>query len=412
MNLSLSPRGQEMLSLATSFMNKHVMPAEHLYGEQSRELATAGRPNDVPAVMGELQSRARSLGLWNLFLPAVSGLSNLDYAHIAEETGKSPWIGPAAMNCLSPDTGNMELLHLLGTEEQKSRWLDPLLAGEIRSGFSMTEPAVASSDASNIETRITRDGDDFVVNGTKWFTTGAADPRCELLIVLGRSSDDGAAHERHTMLLVPRDSPGVTVKRVVPVFGYYEQQGHGEIEYREVRVPVANVLGAEERGFAAAQARLGPGRVHHCMRAIGMAERALQMLCQRAGSRVAFGGPLAEQGTVRAQVAEARIAIEQARLLVLKTAWLLDQGGAKNARVEIAAIKAAVPRMAARIIDQSIQLHGAAGVTDDFPLAAIWSRARTLRLVDGPDEVHLRTIARQEFRRYRGPGAREGATGA
>jgi acyl-CoA dehydrogenase len=401
--LTRSERAEELLARTRSFMERTVIPAEPIYDRQRAELIARGEPHALPPIMEELQAEARALGLWNLFLPSVSGLTNVEYAAIAEETGRSPWIGPAAMNCLSPDTGNMELLDILATEEQRRTWLEPLLEGRIRSAFSMTEPDVASSDATNIGLRIDRDGDHYVLNGRKWFSTGAGDPRCELLIVLGRTAPpgEGERHRQHTMLLVPRHTPGVEVVRTLPVYGYLEQQGHAEIVYRDVRVPVGNVLGEEGGGFAAAQSRLGPGRVHHCMRAIGMAERALALACKRALTRRAFGGALADQGLLRAQIAEARIAIEQARLLVLKTAWMIDQVGAKEARLEIAAIKAAVPRMAADIVDRAVQIHGAAGVTDDTPLAAIWTRARTLRIVDGPDEVHLRTIARMELAKHR-----------
>jgi acyl-CoA dehydrogenase len=305
------------------------------------------------------------------------------------------------MNCLSPDSGNMELLHLFGTDEQKQQWLGPLLDGRIRSGFSMTEPDVASSDASNIATRIDRDGDEYVLNGRKWWTTGAADPRCAVLIVLGRSDPAGPPGRQHSMLLVPRDTPGVKVVRTLPVYGYQEQQGHCEISYTDVRVPQANLIGEEGGGLAVAQGRLGPGRVHHCMRAIGMAERALALACQRALARHAFGSAVADQGAVQAQIAEARIAIEQVRLLVLKTAWLIDTVGARQARTEISAIKVAAPRVACEVIDRAIQIHGAAGVSDDTPLALIWSRARTLRIVDGPEDVHIRQVARRELRKYR-----------
>jgi acyl-CoA dehydrogenase len=372
-----------------------------VYTLQRAELAAAGRLHDVPPIMTELIEQARGQELWNLFLPDVSGLTNVDYAVLAEETGRSPILGPAAMNCLSPDSGNMELLHMFGTDEQKSRWLDPLLEGQIRSGFSMTEPDVASSDATNISTTITRDGDDYLVNGRKWWTTGAADPRCRLLIVMGRSNPGAARHQQHSMILVPIDTPGVRVVRVLPVFGFLEQQGHCEISYEDVRVPADSLLGDEGAGFAIAQARLGPGRIHHCMRAIGMAERALELACRRSLSRTVFGGPLSDQGVVRAQIAESRMEIEQARLLVLKTAWLLDQVGVQAARSEIAAIKVVAPRTAVQVIDRSIQIHGGAGFSDDLPLAGIYARARTLRVVDGPDEVHIRTVARTELRRYR-----------
>jgi acyl-CoA dehydrogenase len=399
-DFGLSPRARDYLGRVTYFMDEFVIPSEPRYHQERAELIAAGQPNTSPAVMTELKARAREMGLWNLFLPALSGISNVDYAPLAEQSGRSPTIGPEAMNCLSPDTGNMELLYLFGTQEQKDTWLTPLLEGTIRSGFSMTEPAVASSDATNIATTITSDGDHYVVDGRKWWTTGAADPRCEILIVLGRSNPDAPAHQQHSMLLVPRDTPGVHVVRTLPVYGYQEQQGHCEIVYDGVRVPRANLLGAEGAGFAVAQSRLGPGRIHHCMRAIGMAERALELACHRALSRTAFGGPIADQGTVRAQVAEARMAIEQVRLLVLKTAWLIDEMGVKKARTEISAIKVLAPRVACEVIDRAIQIHGGAGVSDDTPLALMWSRARTLRIVDGPDDVHIRRVGQQEFRKY------------
>jgi acyl-CoA dehydrogenase len=399
-DFGLSPRARDYLGRVTYFMDEFVIPSEPRYHQERGELIAAGQPNTSPAVMAELKARAREMGLWNLFLPALSGISNVDYAPLAEQSGRSPTIGPEAMNCLSPDTGNMELLYLFGTQEQKDTWLTPLLEGTIRSGFSMTEPAVASSDATNIATTITSDGDHYVVDGRKWWTTGAADPRCEILIVLGRSNPDAPAHQQHSMLLVPRDTPGVHVVRTLPVYGYQEQQGHCEIVYDGVRVPRANLLGAEGAGFAVAQSRLGPGRIHHCMRAIGMAERALELACHRALSRTAFGGPIADQGTVRAQVAEARMAIEQVRLLVLKTAWLIDEMGVKKARTEISAIKVLAPRVACEVIDRAIQIHGGAGVSDDTPLALMWSRARTLRIVDGPDDVHIRRVGQQEFRKY------------
>lgn len=401
MDFTLSEASTHLLAVTRRFMEDHIYPAEPVYARQREEMVAAGQPNTSPPIVEALQHEARRQGLWNLFLSDVSGLTNVEYAVIAEETGRSPWLGPASMNCLSPDTGNMELLHILGTEDQRAQWLEPLLDGTMRSAFSMTEPDVASSDATNISLRIDRDGDEFVLNGRKWFSTGAADPRCELLIVLGRSDPDAERHHQHTMVLVPRRTPGVEIVRTLPVYGYQEQQGHAEVVYQEVRVPRGNVLGEEGRGFAAAQSRLGPGRIHHCMRAIGMAERALELSCRRAVSRRAFGKSLAEQGTVRAQIAEARMAIEQTRLLVLKTAWLIDEVGVHGARAEIAAIKVVAPRMAVDVIDRAVQLHGAAGVTDDFPLAMIWTRARTLRLVDGPDEVHIRAIGNGELRKYR-----------
>jgi acyl-CoA dehydrogenase len=398
MDFAPSGRAAELIDQLQTFLDELVFPAEAVYAEQRRLFLAEGRPHALPPVIEELKAAARERGLWNLFLPDVSGLSLLDYAPLAELTGWSPEIAPEALNCAAPDTGNMEVLHLVGTDEQKRRWLDPLLAGEIRSGFAMTEPDVASSDARNIRTSIVRDGDDYVINGRKWWTTGSADERCRILIVMGRTDPDADAHRQQSMVLVPIDTAGVEIVRSLPVFGYHDQHGHGEIAFRDVRVPASNVLGNEGDGFAIAQARLGPGRVHHCMRLIGMAERALSLMVTRARSRVAFGRPLAEQGMVERQVAESRIAIEQARLLVLKTAWLIDTVGARQAATEIAAIKVIVPRVACQVIDDAIQVHGGAGVSDDFPLAAMYAGARTLRIADGPDEVHLRTVARRELR--------------
>jgi acyl-CoA dehydrogenase len=404
MDFAPSPQAQEYVARTRAFMDEHVYPNEATYHRQRAELATAGQPNTSPPIMDELKRLAKEQGLWNLFLPHLSGLSNLDYAPVAELTGRSPVMGPESMNCLSPDSGNMELLHLFGTEEQKRRWLDPLLEGTIRSGFSMTEPEVASSDATNISLTIEQDGDDLVLNGRKWWTTGAADPRCEVLVVLGRSDPSAPRHRQHTMVLVPRDSPGVEVLRTLPVYGYQEQQGHCEIDYRDVRVPRSHVIGELGGGFAVAQGRLGPGRIHHCMRAVGMAERALELACTRALSRSTFGSRIAHHGVVMAQIAEARMAIEQVRLLVLKTAWMIDNVGPKAARTEISAIKVLAPRMACDVIDRAIQIHGGAGVSDDTPLALIWSRARTLRIVDGPEDVHIRKVAQQELRRHMAAG--------
>ncbi len=399
MDFAPSARSTEMLERLQAFMAEHVLPAEAVYAEQRRELATAGRVHDLPPVVEELKAEARSRGLWNLFLPEVGGLSLLDYAPLAELSGWSPELAPEAMNCAAPDTGNMEVLHLVGTDAQKRQWLDPLLAGEIRSGFAMTEPAVASSDARNIATSIRRDGDDYVIDGRKWWTTGAADPRCAVLVVMGRTDPQAEPYRQQSMVLVPMDAPGLTLVRSLPVFGYHDQHGHGEIVLDGVRVPAANLLGAGGDGFAIAQQRLGPGRVHHCMRAIGMAERALRLMVGRARSRTAFGRPLAQHGVVAAQVAEARMAIEQARLLVLRTAWLIDTHGVQAAAPEVAAIKVVVPRMACRVIDDAIQVHGGAGVSDDVPLAAMYAAARTLRIADGPDEVHIRSVARAELAR-------------
>jgi acyl-CoA dehydrogenase len=399
-DFELSARARDYLDRVTKFIDESVIPSESRYYQERAELIKVGQPNASPPVMTELKAQAQAHGLWNLFLPAISRISNLDYAPIAEQTGRSPVIAPEAMNCLSPDTGNMELLHLHGSEAQKRRWLDPLLDGTIRSGFSMTEPDVASSDATNITTTITRDGSDYVVNGTKWWTTGAADPRCEVLIVLGKSDPDAAANRRHSMLLVPRGTPGVQVTRTLPVYGYQEQQGHCEIRFDNVRVPAENLIGDEGGGFAIAQSRLGPGRIHHCMRAVGMAERAIELACRRALSRSTFGKRIADHDTVRAQIAEARMAIEQVRLLVLKTAWLVDKHGANGARSEISAIKVLAPRMACDVIDRAVQIHGGAGVSEDTPLALMWSRARTLRIVDGPDDVHIRRVGHYELRKY------------
>lgn len=403
MDLGPSVRAQEYLAKLAQFMDEHVYPAEPVYAAQRRELAAEGNLHHLPAVVEELKVIARSQGLWNLFLPDCSdpehGLSVLDYAHLAEITGRSIEIAPEALNCSAPDTGNMEVLHMFGTVEQQQRWLQPLLDGRIRSGFAMTEPGVASSDATNISTRIERDGDEYVISGRKWWTTGALDPRCEVLIVMGKTDPKADTHRQQSMVLVPMDTPRVIVHRSLPVFGYHDQHGHGEIEFDNVRVPVTNLIGEEGAGFAIAQARLGPGRIHHCMRMIGLAERALDMMVDRAKGRVAFGGPLADQGVIRESIALSRIEIEQARLLTLKAAAMIDEVGAKGARTEIAAIKVVAPRVACDVIDRAIQVHGGAGVSDDTPLAAMYAGARSLRLADGPDEVHLRDIARVELRR-------------
>jgi acyl-CoA dehydrogenase len=398
-DLSPSPAAQELCGRLTRFLDEHVYPAEAEYAVYRK----AAGPDDhsLPPVVERLIGVARDQGLWNLFLSDISGLSNVDYAHVAELTGRSPYLAPQAMNCAAPDTGNMELLHLFGSPEQKERWLTPLLQGRIRSGFSMTEPDVASSDARNVRTSITRDGGEYVVNGRKWWTTGAADPRCELLIVMGKTDPGAPAHKQQSMILVPVATPGVRVVRALPVFGFHDQNGHCEITFTDARVPAGNLLGAEGEGFAIAQARLGPGRVHHAMRCIGMAERGLEMMTRRALERHAFGGPLADQGVIRQQIAESRMEIDQARLLVLRTAWLIDNYGAKGARTEIAAIKVVAPRVASAVLDRAIQVHGGLGVTDDVLLGRMWASARTLRIADGPDEVHLRSVARQELDKYR-----------
>ena len=381
-----------------AFLDESILPAEAEYDAWRDARRGTPAEHDLPPVIETLKAEARERGLWNLFLPAESGLSNLEYAPVAEVTGWSPVIAPEVINCQAPDTGNMETLHLFGTPEQKQDWLVPLLAGDIRSAFAMTEPAVASSDATNITTSITRDGDDYVINGRKWWISGAADPRCAIFIVMGKTDPEASTHRQQSMVLVPRDTPGLTVTRPLPVFGYQDQHGHCEIELDDVRVPASNLLGEEGGGFAIAQARLGPGRIHHCMRLIGMAERALDAMVRRANERVAFGKPLAEQGVVQQQIAESRIEIEQARLLVLKTAYLIDEVGSRGAATEIAAIKVICPRMACTVIDRAIQVHGGGGVSDDFPLASAYAWARALRLADGPDEVHLRTVARQEIK--------------
>ncbi|AEA27787.1 acyl-CoA dehydrogenase family protein [Pseudonocardia benzenivorans] len=380
-----------------AFLDEKVLPAEPTYDAWRLERRGTPQEWDLPPVVEELKAEARERGLWNLFLPSVSGLSNLEYAAVAEVSGWSPVIAPEAINCQAPDTGNMETLHLFGTPEQKQQWLEPLLAGEIRSAFAMTEPDVASSDATNVQTRIRRDGDDYVISGRKWWISGTADERCKVFIVMGKTDPDAPRHRQQSMILVPRDAPGMQVLRHLPTFGYQDQHGHSEIVFDDVRVPASNLLGEEGGGFAIAQARLGPGRIHHCMRLIGMAERAIDLMVRRARDRVAFGRPLADQGVVREQIALSRIEVEQARLLVLKTAWLIDEHGSKGAATEIAAIKVAVPRMACTVIDRAMQLHGAAAMSDDFPLAYFYTWARALRFADGPDEVHLRSVARQEL---------------
>lgn len=401
MDYSLSPKASEYATRLQSFMEREVFPAEAIYHQQRAEFFAAGKPHKLPPVIEELKSKAKSQGLWNLFLPHLDhGLTVTDYASLAEITGWSPDIAPEALNCSAPDTGNMELLDMFATAEQKKDWLEPLLNGEIRSGFAMTEPDVASSDARNIRTEITRDGDQYIVNGIKWWTTGAMDERCKFLIVMGKTNPSADDHHQQSMILVPIDTPGVKVIRNLQVFGYLDQHGHAEVSFSDVRVPISNLIGGEGEGFALAQARLGPGRIHHCMRAIGMAERALHLMIKRSLTRSAFGKELAEQGVIQNWIADARIAIDQARLLVLKAAWMIDKQGAKSARKEIAAIKVAVPRMAEEVINRAIQVHGGAGVSQDTPLAAMYAGIRTLRIVDGPDEVHIRDIARLEIKPY------------
>jgi len=405
MDFEYDQRTVELRERLLSFMDSHVYPAEKVFAEQVAELTAAGRDWERPPVIDELKAEARGRGLWNLFLahhPEGAGLTNLQYAPLAEITGHSPAIAPEALNCAAPDTGNMELLAEFGSAEQQRRWLRPLLDGEIRSAFCMTEPDVASSDATNISTRIERDGDDYVINGRKWWSSGAMDPRCKILIVMGKTDPGTDRHRQQSMILVPRDTPGVTVERGLRVFGFTDgtHGGHAEVEFRDVRVPAGNLIAGEGDGFAIAQARLGPGRIHHCMRQIGAAERALALTCRRARQRTAWGGPLADQGVIQDWIAEARVRIESARLLVLKTAWLMDTVGNKGAHTEIQAIKIATPAMAEWVIDKAIQVHGAGGVSQDFPLAQLWVGARTLRFADGPDEVHKRSLARRELRKY------------
>jgi acyl-CoA dehydrogenase len=400
MDFSFSPKAQELRERLLAFMDSHVYPAEAVYHEQ---MAAAGDAHAHPPVIEDLKREARSRGLWNLFLPHktewTDGLSNTDYAPLAEIMGRSH-LASEACNCSAPDTGNMEILTQFGTDEQKERWLQPLLEGEIRSCFAMTEPAVASSDASNIECRIERRGDDYVINGRKWWISGAASHRCKVAILMGKTDPDGPGHRQQSMVLVPLDAPGLTNVRALPVFGYQDREGHCELLFDNVRVPVTNVLGEEGGGFAIAQARLGPGRIHHCMRAIGAAERALELMCRRVSNRTAFGKTLAEQGVIQEWIADSRIEIDQARLLTLNAAWLMDTVGNRAARNEISAIKVVAPSMALRVVDRAIQAHGGAGVSDDVPLAAMYAGLRTLRLADGPDEVHRMVIARRELRRY------------
>ena len=401
MDFALSPRAETLRQELLDFMDSHVYPAEPVYHEQ---IAASGNPHHHPPIMEELKAEARSRGLWNLFLPHqtqwTDGLSNSDYAPLAEITGRSAAIAPQALNCSAPDTGNMEVLTMFGTDEQKEQWLVPLLEGEIRSAFAMTEPAVASSDATNIECRIERDGDEYVINGRKWWISGAADERCKIFIVMGKTDPSAHRHLQQSMVLVPRDTPGVVIERSLPVFGYIDQEGHCEVTFTDVRVPVSNLIGMEGGGFAIAQARLGPGRIHHCMRALGAAERALELMCQRVTNRVAFGRPLSEQGVIREWIADSRMEIEQARLLTLKAAWLMDTVGNKGAAIEISAIKVVAPNVALKVIDRAIQAHGGMGVSNDVPLAAMYAGIRTLRLADGPDEVHRRQVAKQELSRY------------
>lgn len=398
----ISDRAKRYQSDLLEFMDSHVYPSEAVYDEQMRE---AGAPHFHPPILEDLKAEARKRVLWNLFHPHPEwgpGLTNLEYAPLAEIMGRSH-LASEACNCSAPDTGNMEVLTLFGTEEHKERYLKPLLDGKIRSAFAMTEPAVASSDATNVEMSMVRDGDDYVLNGRKWFASNGMHRNCKVLIVMGKTDPNAAPHRQQSMMVVPIDAPGITVRRNLSVFGYQDREGHAEIDFEDVRVPSKDVLKGEGEGFAISQARLGPGRIHHCMRAIGMAERALELMCRRAESRIAFGKPISANANIRDWIAESRIDIEMIRLLTMKAAYLMDTVGNKEARTEIAAIKVAAPNIALKIIDRAIQVHGGGGVTDDFPLAMAWAHLRTLRLADGPDEVHKRSIASQELRKYRAP---------
>ena len=400
MDFEFSPRAQELRERLLEFMDERVYPAEPVWQEQ---IESSGNPHFHAPVIGELKAEARSRGLWNLFLPDAeygAGLTNAEYAPLAEIMGRSR-IASEACNCSAPDTGNMEVLHQFGSDEQKARWLEPLLAGEIRSAFAMTEPDVASSDATNIELRIERDGDEYVLGGRKWWTSNAYHPNCRILIVMGKTNPDAPTYQQQSMILVPLDTPGVEVVRNLTVFGYTDHEGHAEVRFSDVRVPAEAIIGGEGMGFMIAQARLGPGRIHHCMRAIGAAERALEMLCDRADQRETFGRPVSHNANIRDWIAESRIELEMARLLVLKTAWLMDTVGNQRARIEIAAIKVAIPQIALKVVDRAIQVHGGGGVSGDFPLAYMYALLRTLRLADGPDEVHKLSVARQELRRQR-----------
>ena len=418
MDFQHSERSLEYQGKLTEFMDECIYPAEAVYEQQMRE---SGDPHHFPAILDELKAEAKKRGLWNLFHPHLGaggadsaggtgsagsdsnrpGLTNAEYAPLAEIMGRSMHLAPEACNCNAPDTGNMEVFELYGTDEHREKYLEPLLNGEIRSAFAMTEPGVASSDATNVRMSMERTDGGYVLNGRKWFTSNGMHPHLKVMIVMGKTSPDAEIHRQQSMLAVPADAPGVTIVRNLPVFGYHDREGHAEVHFKDVFVPDKDILGGEGMGFKISQDRLGPGRIHHCMRAIGMAERALELMCTRAMSRTAFGKPLANRDNIRDQIAQARIDIEQARLLTMKAAWMMDTVGNKAARQEIAAIKVAAPAMALRIVDQAIQVHGGEGVTDDTPLAAMWAGLRTLRLADGPDEVHRMTIARAELRKYR-----------
>ncbi len=402
MEISPSPEGQALLEKVREFMDEHIYPNEETFREQLRE---AGSPHAFPPILEELKDKAREQGLWNMFLPHLNPdepgtrLSNVDYAYVAEELGKVSFASEV-FNCAAPDTGNMELLHLFGTPEQKERWLYPLLQSEIRSSFAMTEPDVASSDATNIQTSMVREGDEYVINGRKWFISGAEGERCKVLIVMGKTDPEASRHRQQSMILVPRDHPGVEIVRTMKVFGYEDRGGHPEIRFTDCRVPVDHLLGEEGGGFAMSQARLGPGRIHHCMRSIGVAERALGLMIDRALVRVPFGKPVAQQSVIQNWIAEARIEIDQVRLLCLKAAYMMDTVGNRGAATEISAIKVAAPNVSLKVLDRAIQVHGAMGVSQDTPLANMYAHQRTLRLADGPDEVHKMTIARREIKKH------------
>ncbi|MFI6774523.1 acyl-CoA dehydrogenase family protein [Nocardia sp. NPDC050412] len=400
MDFSYSPRTQDLLGKLESFMDEYVYPAEQVFDAQ---IAANDNPHEQPQVMRDIQVKARESGLWNLFMThdgLGAGLTNLEYAPLAEVVGRSI-IGNEAINCSAPDTGNMEILAMYGTEKQRQLWLKPLLDCTIRSAFAMTEPAVASSDATNITSTIVRDGDEYVLNGRKWYTSGILDPDCKLIIFMGKSDPQAPTYRQQSMILVPRDTPGIEVLRDLPMFGFHDRLGHGEVQFTDVRVPAENMLGAEGDGFAIAQGRLGPGRMHYAMRAIGMAERALDMMCQRSLERIAFGGPLADRGVVREWIARSRIEIDQIRLLVLKSAWLIDNYGNAAARSEVAAIKVSAMEVAHTVVDRAVQTYGAAGVSDDTVLARLYAITRALQIADGPNEVHLRTIARLELKKHK-----------
>jgi acyl-CoA dehydrogenase len=402
MRFEHSDKAKDLQQRLTAFMDEYIYPNEMRFHRELADRSKDARNRWQPAtVVEELKPKARAAGLWNLFLPESeygAGLTNVDYAPLCELMGRVPAFAPEVFNCSAPDTGNMEVLVRYGTDRQRKQWLEPLLAGRIRSCFAMTEPDVASSDATNIRSSIVRDGDEYVINGRKWWTSGAGDPRCKVAIFMGKSNPEGPKHQQQSMILVPMDAPGVAIRRMLPVFGYdHAPHGHAEVTFEDVRVPASNVLLGEGRGFEIAQGRLGPGRIHHCMRSIGVAERAVEAMCRRVKARVAFGRPLADQGTIRADIAESRIEIEQARLLTMKAAYMMDTAGNKAARSELAMVKVVVPRMTLRVLDRAIQAHGAAGVSEDFPLAADWAHTRALRLADGPDEVHREAIAKLEL---------------